>query len=559
VSSESQQHALEQLQALRREYAAKLQDVLTELDTSAGRLSTVIGVELLQSDYLPPLYQQLHKLAGSAGSFGFSELSVKAREQELIVKRWLEEQVVPSASDITAFIADVHTFCNYAIHAERSAVDNWLVGRPQGTHLADTDRHLIYLLEDDLELAAELQVALINFGYRVEHYAALDAAEAAVDNVRPDFLLVDVMFSGDSRTGPESIAALQQRAPDPLSVVFMSARDDFDAYLAAVRAGAVGYFVKPLDIPQLVNCLESQLKLAQGSPYLILIVDDDALLARHYQVILEHAGMRVELITDPRDVLEVMRDFHPELVLLDLHLPDCRGYEVAQLIRLNPDWLRVAIAYLSSESDEQAQANAVGYGGEDFLTKPISDLRLVSAVCVRAARSRQLSEAIDRDSLTGLLTHARIKERVNIEQQRAKRLGKPVCVAMIDLDHFKSVNDTYGHAIGDRVIRALAQLLRQRLRQTDSIGRYGGEEFVVALPECDVAAARLILDDLRESFAAVTFNASGIAFNVSLSCGVVSSDRCADASNLLEIADKALYRAKAEGRNRVCEATKIDA
>lgn len=551
MSSDAQQHALEQLQNLRREYAAKLPSVLTKLEHSSGQLNAEqpLPLELLQ-----PLYQELHKLAGSAGSFGFAELSVQSREKEQLVKKWLGGEA-PTTAEVAEFVAAVHQL---RVLIDASAPDdaaNVLVaGHSQTVQLADADRHLIYLLEDDLDLAAELQLALTNFGYRVEHYATLDAAEVAVGKVRPDFLLVDVMFSGDNRTGPESIAALQERAIDPLSVVFITARDDFDAYLAAVRAGAVGYFVKPLDIPQLVNCLESQLKLAQSSPYRILIVDDDVLLARHYKVVLEHAGMRVELISDPREVLEVMRDFHPELVLLDLHLPECRGYEVAQLIRLNPDWLRVAIAYLSSESDEQVQANAVGYGGEDFLTKPISDLRLVSAVCVRAARSRQLSEAIDRDSLTGLLTHARIKERVNIEQQRARRLGKPVCVAMIDLDHFKNVNDTYGHAIGDRVIRALAQLLRQRLRQTDSIGRYGGEEFVVALPECDTAAAKLILNDLRESFAAVTFNASGTTFNVSLSCGLVSSDRCVGGSNLLEIADQALYRAKAEGRNRVCEA-----
>lgn len=552
MSLNSQQHALEQLRSLRREYAAKLPDELTGLGRSSKLLSTATNAEPLSSELLQPVYQHLHKLAGSAGSFGFNELSVKARELELIVKLWLAGQV-PTAAEVVEFIATVQQLRDHAAPAGQDSPSELVVGHTQVMHLAESERYLVYLLEDDLDLAAELQMALTNFGYRVKHYAALEDAEKAVNDVRPDFLIVDVMFSAESRTGPESIAALQKVASDPLPVVFISARNDFDAYLAAVRAGAVGYFVKPLDIPQLVNCLESQLKLAQRSPYRVLIVDDDALLARHYQIVLEGAGIRVEIVTDPRDVLDVMRRFSPELVLLDLNLPDCRGYEVAQLIRLNPDWLRVAIAYLSSESDEQTQAKAVGFGGEDFLTKPISDLRLVSAVCVRAARSRQLSEALDRDSLTGLLTHARIKEQVNVELQRAQRQGKPACVAMIDLDHFKSVNDTYGHAIGDRVIRALAQLLRQRLRQTDGIGRYGGEEFVVILPDCDVAAAKLVLDDLREGFAAVTFNACEATFHVTLSCGVVSSD-CAQ-GNLLELADKALYRAKAAGRNRVCIAS----
>ncbi|WP_049723877.1 GGDEF domain-containing response regulator [Gilvimarinus polysaccharolyticus] len=546
MSSETELSVLEQLQKLRCEYAKKLPDVLTKLE----HLSDSLGASVAQPEALQSLYQELHKLAGSAGSFGFDELSVKAREQELIVKKWLAGDPVAAAAAID-FGAAIRELRDYTTNAQQAPASDAPIGHTQVAHLAGSERNLIYLLEDDLDLAAELTMALTNFGYWVEHYVALADAEKAVNNIRPDFLIVDVMFSGEARTGPESIAALQKQAEVPLAVVFISARDDFDAYLAAVRAGAVGYFVKPLDIPQLVNCLESQLKLAQRSPYRVLIVDDDAMLASHYQAVLESAGMRVEVITDPRNVLDSMRRFHPELVLLDLNLPDCRGYEVAQLIRLNPDWLRVAIAYLSSESDEQAQANAVGYGGDDFLTKPISDLRLVSAVCVRAARSRQLSEAIDQDSLTGLLTHARIKDQVNIELQRAKRLGKPASVAMIDLDHFKKVNDTYGHAIGDRVIRALAQLLRQRLRQTDGIGRYGGEEFVVILPDCDTAAAKLILDDLRESFAAVTFSAKEATFNVTLSCGIASSGDGA-VESLLEQADKALYRAKAAGRNRVC-------
>ncbi|WP_232301203.1 diguanylate cyclase [Gilvimarinus agarilyticus] len=550
--SNTQQQVLEQLQALRREYADKLPGVLTRLTALGQDLERSGAPEKLAPELLKSLYQELHKLAGSAGSFGFDALSARAREQELEVKKWLAGRV-PTTTQLGDFVANIDNFSRLMQHSSPESISDVSVDPAPLAASAEASHSLIYVLEDDQLLASELTLALTNFGYQVKHYATLTAAEEAVIEQRPDFLVVDVMFSGDERTGPESIAELQRRSGDPLSVVFISARDDFDAYLAAVRAGAVGYFVKPLDIPQLVNTLEAQLKLAQGSPYRILIVDDDVLLSRHYQVILEHAGMRVELVSDPREVLDVMRRFHPELVLLDLHLPGCRGYEVAQLIRLNPDWLRVAIAYLSSESDEQAQANAVGYGGEDFLTKPISDLRLVSAVCVRAARSRQLSEAIDRDSLTGLLTHARIKEQVKVEVQRARRTGKVVSVAMIDLDHFKSVNDTYGHALGDRVIRALAQLLRQRLRQTDGIGRYGGEEFVVILPDCELDAAQVILNDLRESFSAVNFNASEVAFNVTLSCGVVSSDR-EDDDQLLEVADKALYRAKAEGRNQVCAA-----
>jgi diguanylate cyclase (GGDEF)-like protein len=547
VSPDKHNNALQLLQKLRRDYAAKLPATLQQLLQLSEQLSREARSGEVSPESFQPLHHALHKLAGAAGSFGFNELSVQARVQESKAQLWQAGE--PYTNDDIAELH--HAIGQLPLYAQKQAPASGTIhtGVSQQPQAALED-HVIYLLEDDVDLAAKLQLALGNFGYRVQHYATLEAAEQAVMAVRPDFLIVDVMFDGDERTGPDSIIKLQRRTTEPLPVVFISSRNDFDAYLAAVRAGAVGYFVKPLDVAQLVNCLETQLQLGQSSPHRVLLVDDDALLARHYQIVLQSAGMQVEVVTNPREVLEVMRRFHPELVLLDLNLPECHGYEIAQLIRLNPDWLRVAVVYLSSENDERAQAKAVGYCGEDFLTKPISDLRLISAVSVRAARSRQLSEAIDRDGLTGLLTHARIKEQLQREVQRSKRMASPLSVAMLDLDHFKKVNDTYGHATGDRVIRALAQLLRQRLRQTDVVGRYGGEEFVVILTECPAAQAEAILNDIRESFAAVNFIAGSATFNVTLSAGVACNP-LSDSAALLELADQALYRAKAAGRDCV--------
>lgn len=534
---------LEKLEKLKQEYRAHLPGELDAIRSEAQCLG-----ESPSQTKLTSLHRRLHKLAGSAGSFGLSELSARARALELILQDWMDGKP-PAYAERQALAEDLNklgasSLVTPKVHARGSGHTAVYPGE---------HRNLVYLIEDDASVARELRLALDNFGYQVRHFPRLDLAEEAILAKRPDFLIVDIMFAEENRQGPESIARLQALHEDPLSVVFVSSRNDFDAHLAAVRAGAVGYFVKPLDIPEVIDCLESHLNLYQAAPYRVLIVDDDALLAERYKLVLEGAGMLVEAVTDPRLVLKAMNDFHPEVVLLDLNLPGCRGYELAQLIRLNPDWLRVAIAYLSSEQDEMQQVQAIRHGGEDFLTKPISDLRLVSAVSVRAARSRQLSDAIDRDSLTGLLKHARIKEQVNIELERAARQGKPVSVAMIDLDHFKDVNDTYGHAVGDRVIRALSQLLRQRLRKTDSIGRYGGEEFVAILPDCDQQSACELLNAIRESFAALNFSVGDKVFSVTLSAGVATSSG-AWKTNMLEAADQALYRAKDSGRNRVAAA-----
>ncbi|MGK8439996.1 diguanylate cyclase domain-containing protein [Ectopseudomonas hydrolytica] len=290
---------------------------------------------------------------------------------------------------------------------------------------------------------------------------------------------------------------------------------------------------------------------SQGEPYRVLIVDDDLDLASRYSLVLRGAGMLVEVLRDPAQIFEHLRDFNPEVMLLDVNMPDCTGPELAQIIRCNDDWLRIPIIYLSAETDIAKQMSALIKAGDDFVTKPISDNALVAAVFSRAQRARLLSDALSRDSLTGLLKHGDIKEQVAIELERALRSGARASVVMLDIDHFKRVNDEHGHAAGDNVIRALANLLRQRLRRVDSLGRYGGEEFLAVLPDCTPQQARMILDEIRERFAELRFIADGGEFSCSLSAGIAGTDVHSNAEQLRERADKALYAAKHGGRNQV--------
>jgi diguanylate cyclase (GGDEF)-like protein len=152
-----------------------------------------------------------------------------------------------------------------------------------------------------------------------------------------------------------------------------------------------------------------------------------------------------------------------------------------------------------------------------------------------------------------LLKHAAIKEMVEIEVARSRRKFTPVTVGMLDIDHFKAVNDNYGHAVGDLVISSVAMLLRQRLRHSDIVGRYGGEEFAVILPECSAEDAVRLLDDVRQRFSEVQFNHQGKIFTCTLSAGLASSRQLPDfdGTELLVAADEALYVAKRSGRNQI--------
>ncbi|MFP3344397.1 diguanylate cyclase [Halomonas sp. SIMBA_159] len=217
-------------------------------------------------------------------------------------------------------------------------------------------------------------------------------------------------------------------------------------------------------------------------------------------------------------------------------------------------WSQIPIVYLSAESNPGLRGQALLRGGDAFLEKPINTTLLINLCKARVARLRKLEHTKNRDALTGLLKHASIKEALQDQWQLARRKPQAFCVVMLDIDHFKRINDTYGHVVGDSVIAAMGTLLRQRFRSTDKLGRYGGEEFALVLLDCTSDNALSMVNSLREDFAAIRFTAGDASFSCTLSAGVADNQHFLDAAaeSLLEKADKALYQAKQSGRNRVC-------
>ncbi|MCQ4304772.1 diguanylate cyclase [Stutzerimonas frequens] len=530
----------EQLAQLEQQFGERLQADLTDLATLAQDLQQTRATASRRLVMLS-IRERLHRLAGAAGTFGFAKLGERARQLEQRADRWLDS-AKPGSRAAEAFARAVLQLAGETPGQERDGAAEL----PEH-HEEPAPGCRIYLMKADPVAGASMAVTLRNFGYLVSQWPNFAALQAAVADELPDALIVSVQQDSDF----DALAALQQGLEQPLPLLVIHDRADFASQLAAVRAGAQGFFVRPLDITQLENSLERCLDRQQGEPFRVLIVDDDAELAARYSLVLRNAQMQVQILTEPTRVLETMRSFNPEVLLLDVNMPDCSGPELAQMIRLHDEWLRVTIIYLSAETDTHRQMAALLKAGDDFITKPISDTALVAAVYSHAQRARSLSTALARDSLTGLLKHADIKEQLALEVQRTTRTGKPASVVMLDLDHFKQINDTYGHAAGDNVIRALANLLRQRLRRIDSLGRYGGEEFVAVLPECSALQARRIFDEIRVRFAALSFNAGDQEFRVTFSAGICETDSHSASGLLLEHADQALYVAKHNGRNQV--------
>lgn len=532
-----------QLQALRERYARHLPDTLEEIKQ--------IAFSVPMSDdpraALQLLLHPLHKLAGAASTFGFPVLGDQALALEQQIKAWLKSPPDPGSPLWETLSSGVRELDG----GRGRAASSDLVVLGGGSRPKRRLRSRVAIIEDDPELGAELVLTLRHFGYAATLYPGLEVAETLLPHAVPDALVVDVLFPDEQRDGVAMVEALKPYLPSDVPILYISIRNSYDTLLAAARSGGVGYFNKPLNIPRLIDRLDTLLQPQPYEPYRIMIVDDDQALATHIALVLESSGMQVRLVHQPRQLLDTLSAFQPELILMDVYMPECSGIDLVRMIRLQDDWLSVPVVYLSSEQDIDTQLEAMSKGGDDFLTKPITDRHLLSAVRVRVARARQLSELLARDGLTGLLTHARIKEQLKIEMARARREKIPLTLAMLDLDNFKSVNDRYGHGAGDQVIKACAHLLRQRLRQSDSIGRYGGEEFIAIMPDCTTEAAEQVLEDIRLRLQTIRFVRDSNEFAVTLSGGLAAFDDFPQPDDLLDAADRALYRAKHAGRNRL--------
>lgn len=532
-----------QLAALRRNFVDQLPQRLADMQAGLQRW---LGDR--SAENLAIFHRVAHNLTGAGATYGFPQLSDVARTLEMEIKA-LQQAGAPVDEPLlqryVAAVADA-----IAVVQQQPAPT---IPAPTSTPapLAPTAERLIYLLEGDAELRELLSRQLEHFGYQVRGYSAAEELSQAVRACRPAAIITDITLPQGESAGIEAIAELQRRVIELPPVIFVSSRDDFETRLESVRAGGHAFFLKPVRIEDLIDVVDHLcLRQRDDEPLRVLVIDDSIEQAQRHAVLLEGAGMRTQVATEPTTVMEALTSFGPELILLDMYMPGCSGMELAKVIRQQPAYVGIPIVFLSAEVDRRRQLEAMRLGGDDFLTKSIHDDDLVASVIIRAERYRTLRSLMTRDGLTGLLNHSALMDRLRNEVRRNARHHHPLSFAMIDIDHFKKVNDTYGHAVGDRVIKTLARLLRERLRAVDVIGRYGGEEFAVIMPDTTIDAAARVLDDLRDHFALLDHNSGAGIFHVTFSCGLAALPPVTDAAQLIEIADQRLYAAKHAGRNR---------
>lgn len=286
----------------------------------------------------------------------------------------------------------------------------------------------------------------------------------------------------------------------------------------------------------------------------VLVVDDEEIICTLFAAMLGHYGRyHVVTTTDGHQVMDILRREPFDVMLLDMSMPAISGLEVLRQVTQAFEELPVII--VTGHGSIEVAVESMQAGAADFVTKPVpaAVLHLRIQKALEHARTRRLAST---DGLTGVYNHRTFQERLSQEIARADRYSRPLSVLIIDVDHFKVYNDTYGHPQGDIVLQDLARLLQEMSRTSDTVARWGGEEFAIILPETDSVGAQKIGQRLCEQMERYPFPGQEImpGGTLTISIGIATYASASSKEALLQAADTALYTAKREGRNQVCVA-----
>jgi diguanylate cyclase (GGDEF)-like protein len=295
----------------------------------------------------------------------------------------------------------------------------------------------------------------------------------------------------------------------------------------------------------------------------LLVIDDSIDIHRLLDVRLRPEEVILYHALSADEGLQKVRELKPDLILLDVELPIRSGFEVCQTIKLDPALADIPVIFLTAATDIHTKVQGLELGAVDYVIKPFdpAELRARVRAALRTKRYHDLLSArANVDGLTGVWNRSYFNQRFGEEMAAAQRYGRLVSLVMLDLDHFKAHNDTFGHPFGDRVLQVVGDILHSAVRTTDAPCRFGGEEFAVVLTETPADGALVIADRIRLRIATTVFRPKDVNVPVTASFGIACSETLGSGdtvsvARMIQAADSALYRAKNEGRNRVCLAT----
>ncbi|MDY6785586.1 MAG: response regulator [Cyanobacteriota bacterium] len=504
--------------------------------------------------------QQAHKLAGSLGMYGFTEGSHIAREIELIWEKVsTDEPASPSlATNLQTLVAQLRQELQKSPALDSgssSEVGRVAVSGEKTAIAAQSPKNapLLLVVDDDTTLTHQIEQESLHWDLRVEVAADIPQARGAIAREQPDIILLDLAFPQLHSEGLELLEEVSQNYPQ-LPVLVFTRRDGFEDRVAVARLGGRAFLAKPVSPSQAIETAIEMLKRRRIPDAKVLATDDDPVLLAAIEQFLEPWGIELHTLLDPRLFWETLEATAPDLLILDVDMPGINGIELCRVVRNDRTWQGLPIIFLTARRDVQTIQQIYEAGADDYVPKPVSEPELVTRIVNRLERTRLLRSIAETDLLTGVANRSRSQQELNRYLRLARRYEQPIALAVIDLDHFKAVNDRYGHATGDRVLQRLGQLLRLTFKSEDIVSRWGGEEFIVGMYGLTQQEGLFRLQELLSAMRQEVFLVAGQKpLRITFSGGVAEYPKHGtDLQKLYLSADAALYQAKQIGRDRVC-------
>jgi diguanylate cyclase (GGDEF)-like protein len=528
--------------AIRAIWARRRPEVLARVDVIEDAVAALLA-DALGHDLREQARREAHKVAGSAGTFGYPRSSALARE--------LERAFEPGGAELAAAarLAE-HVLAIRAELAGEGAPD-----APSGA--GEHAQPLVLIAGGDRARSRALAAEAHGRGLRTRAVGLDDAvAEAAAHHAAA--VLLDAA-DAPADTALQAIRAMSssERTEAPVPLLVLAGSGTLQHRVELARAGARRVLPATLPAERIVETLLTLLAEVRAAQPVVVALDDDPAILLVLEAMLRGGGITTVPTADADAFWHRIRADRPDMVVLDLDMPGVDGIEMCRVIRNEADLADLPVLFLTGHSDAESLHRIFTAGADDFVGKPVVPAVLLTRVRNRLERVRLHAELTERDQLTGLTNRVFAVNALNRMIGLARAADDAMSLAIVDVDRFKRINDRFGHAAGDRVLRGVADVLRVTFRAEDVVARWGGEEFAVGLygTEADVAAQRLeqALERLRaEGVPGAAEAGRGVTF----SAGVAELGRHGDdLESLYRAADDALYRAKTGGRDRVAAAT----
>jgi len=492
--------------------------------------------------------REAHKISGSVGTLGFVRAAEYARALESALRAPHPRGVAPEplTRELRGLSDLVCALRGELESSLRPEPDSIVTPAPDGLGVGQEDGGLL-VVDRNAERGRRILAEAHERGLAARLASSMASARDLLGRASPDVVLLDLSVS---ETSEDSLSFLGEIARDRPVLVVSDPTRSIDRVEVARRGGR-GFLPNSLSTAQTVDAVTALRERLRTRGTRILALDDDPMVLALLTEVLGQADMAVSTCDDGSRFLEQLERISPDLVILDFDMPGITGPELCRVVRNDQRWEGLPVVLLTSRRDPESVRAVFDAGADDYVSKPFVGPELVARISNRLERVRLYRALAETDPLTGLANRRRSVDAIEGYMRMAARMVQPLCLSVLDVDRFKSINDSHGHAAGDAVLRGLGSELLRSFRGEDVVARWGGDEFVVGMFGMSSADGRRRMDDFVEALRDRNFE--GLSITISAGVAEHPSDGD-DVGSLYRAADHALYEVKGKGRDGVAVA-----